>query len=97
MKRLLANAVHMWCCSVHFHECICSLGASQQQQTSQPLTTSAQQARIEPPLACASLTVASEARLTGAVAGATTECAGGISAAASVVVGARVHGCKHIT
>jgi hypothetical protein len=92
MGRLLANAVHMWCCSVHFHECISSLAASQQQQTPQPLTTSAQQARIEPPLACASEAVASEPRLAGAVAGATTKGAGGISAAASVADGARVHG-----
>jgi len=54
--------------------------------------TSAQQARIEPPLACASEAVASKARLAGAVAGATTKGAGGISAAASVADGARVHG-----
>jgi hypothetical protein len=57
----------------------------------------AEQPRIEPPLACANEAVASEARLAGAVAGATTKGAGGISAAASVVDGARVHGCKRRT
>jgi len=87
MGRLLAYVVYARC----------SLAASQQQQTPQPLTTSAQQARIEPPLTCASEAVASEARLAGAVAGATTKGAGGISAAAAVVVGARVHGCKRRT
>jgi len=81
-----------WCSTRHVHRLLPL--ASQAQRSSRGHHAWAEQACCQHPLTCASLTVASEACLACALAGATDEAAVSITAAASVVAVAWVHTCQ---